>query len=156
MRVQKRMLKKIATNSFYKITVDTEQNLLLMEMCGYWGSRANVPEFLNDCKNAAIYLQPRFNILVDLTQTTAISEDAIALHQEAQRFFKAAGLGKVAEIHRQDDPIVQYQTSGMTRTTGLAKQVQRFTERTVAMTWLLQPEDNKAGFFDSFKKWFKR
>lgn len=150
------MLKKIAANNFYKITVDTEQNLLFLELRGYWGSRANVSEYLHDCENATLYLRPGFKGLVDLTQTTAISEDAITLHQEAQKFFKAAGLGKAAEIHRRDDPIVQYQSSGMARTTGLAKQIQRFTDRTAAMTWLLQPDDNKAGFFDSFKKWFKR
>ncbi|MEZ5673470.1 MAG: hypothetical protein R3E08_14290 [Thiotrichaceae bacterium] len=143
------MLKQIATNNFYEILVDSEQNLLFLELRGFWGSRTNVPEYLNDCKKAATYLQPGFNALVDLTKTKTISEDAVALHQEVQKFFGGYGLNKAAEIHR-DDPIVQYQFSHLARSTGVNKQIQKFTDRNAAMAWLIQ-SDTKTGFFDSLR-----
>jgi len=150
------MLQKIASCAFYEIIVDTEQNLVILEFRGFWGGRSNVPEYVSDCKKALAYVQPGFNTLVDLTKTTAISEDAATVHTEVQKLFKDAGLARVAEVYRQNDPILEYQLANTKQTSGIIKRVQAFTDRTVALEWLRQPAETNVGVFNTLKKWFRR
>ena len=150
------MLQKIANCTFYEIVVDTEQNLVILEFRGFWGGRSNVPEYVADCKKALTYVQPGFNTLVDLTKTTAISEDAATVHTEVQKLFKDAGLARVAEVYRQNDPILEYQLANTKQTSGIIKRVQAFTDRTVALKWLQQPAEANVGVFNTLKKWIKR
>ncbi len=150
------MLQKIASCAFYEIAVDTEYNLVILEFSGFWGGRSNVPEYVSDCKKALAHVQPGFNTLVDLTKTTSISEDATKLHTEAQKFFMDAGFAKAAEVYRHNDPIVQYQIACTKQVSGVAKRVQVFTDRTMALEWLRQPAETKVGVFGTLKKWLGR
>lgn len=150
------MLQKIASCTFYEIVVDTEQNLVILEFRGFWGGRSNVPEYVSDCKKALAYVQPGFNTLVDLTKTTSISEDAATVHTEVQKLFKDAGLARVAEVYRQNDPILEYQLANTKQTSGIIKRVQVFTDRTVALEWLRQPAETNVGVFNTLKKWIRR
>jgi|JFJP01.1.fsa_nt_gi hypothetical protein len=150
------MLQKIASNKFYTINIDLEQNLLYLELSGFWGSHGNVPEYLNDCGRAATQLRPGFCALVDITKTTAISEEAMTLHQKVQKIFMNAGLSKVAELYRPDDSIMQYQVSCTTRASGVARSVHVFTDRAAALTWLLQPTEMNVSILDTLRKWLGR
>lgn len=151
------MLNQIAANPFYEIQVDVEQNLIYLSIYGFWGARANVPEYMNDCQKAASCVQPGFRILVDLTRLKTVSSEASILHTEAQKLFMQAGMSQAAEVYRPQDPVVRHQVNCIKQTTGIIKQVKTFTNRTTAQTWLMQTtaETQKVGIFNSLQTWFK-
>lgn len=151
------MLRQIAANPFYEICVDIEQNLIYLNLYGFWGGRANVPGYLDDCKKAASCMQPGFRILVDLTRIKTVSSEATILHTEVQKFFMQAGMSQAAEVYRPQDPVVRHQLNCIKQTTGIVKQVKAFTDRTTAQTWLMQtaPQTQKVGILNSLQTWFK-
>lgn len=151
------MIKKIAANPFYELQVDVEQNLIYLNLCGFWGGRSNVPEYLNDCKKAIFCTQPGFRILVDLTQIKTVSNEATLLHTEAQKIFMQAGFSQAVEVYRPQDSVVRHQLTCIKQSTGADEQVQVFTNRVAAMNWLLQSpvETKKTGILDSLHGWFK-
>jgi hypothetical protein len=151
------MLKTIASNPFYEISVDTEQNLMYINLCGFWGGRANVPEYLNDCKTAASCMQPKFRILVDMTQIKTVSSEASLLHAEVQKIFMQAGMSQAAEVYRPQDPVVRHQLTCIKQSTGVDKLAKVFTDRTAAHTWLSHAatETKKPNLLDSLQTWFR-
>lgn len=147
------MIKKIAANPFYELQVDVELNLIYLNLCGFWGARANVPEYLTDCQKAASCAQPGFRVLVDLTKIKTVSSDAAVLHTEAQKIFMQAGISLAAEVYLPQSTIARHQLSCIKQSTGVNKMVKVFTDLIEAKTWLIQADDpaTQTGVWSSLK-----
>ncbi len=127
-------MKELVNTRFYRMKVDAEKNRVYFKILGFWGSRQNVPNYLDDWRKTLKELRPGFTILTDLTESKMPSEDAVELHEQAQKLVMEAGLSKVAELRPEADPLVQRQYDELSRTTSMQKRV--FTDFDKAEAWL--------------------
>lgn len=92
------MRETIAQNDYYIITVDRSKNRAYFTLMGYWKSRQDVPEYLDDWRKAGQKLSRGFTVLSDLTRMKVPPPDVAQLHTEAQRIVVSAGSTKTAEL----------------------------------------------------------
>ena len=93
-----KMMKTIAQNDYYVITVDPAKNRAYLTLIGYWKSRADVPRYIDDWKKAIRELSKGFTVLSDVTRMKAPPQDVVQVHTEAQKVLISSGLSKVAEL----------------------------------------------------------
>lgn len=103
------MKKEIASNKYYKISVDQEKNRVYFEIYGFWKDPSELPDYLADWKRAIGELKPEFTVLSDIRKMKPHSTSVTPLHEAAQRLLVEEGLDRTAEIMG-DAVLLEFQT----------------------------------------------
>ncbi len=76
-------MKIMAETEYYVIAVDPAKNRAYLSLIGYWKSRADVPRYLEDWRQAIGPLSAGFTVLTDVTRMKPPPQDVTQLHIEA-------------------------------------------------------------------------
>lgn len=114
------MMKTVAQNDCYVISVDLAKNRAYLTLLGYWKSRADVPRYIDDWKDAVNELSRGFTVLSDTRRMKTPPQDVVQLHAQAQKALIAAGLSKTAELVG-SDAIARLAVDRFSRESGMYK-----------------------------------
>lgn len=96
----------IGKNSFYTLSVDSDLNRIFFKIKGSWATAEEVPAYVSDWEKALRYVRPGFTILTDTMHMLRHSAAIEQLHHQVQRLAMDAGLYLAAEIHTNDEAIL--------------------------------------------------
>jgi type II secretory pathway component GspD/PulD (secretin) len=86
----------------YQITLDTDKNRIYITIRGFWAKASDIPDYVEDVRQAAAQLAQGFTCLADMTTMKTPSPEAGALLEDASKVLVAAGVSKNAGVFSQD------------------------------------------------------
>ncbi|WP_018476378.1 hypothetical protein [Pontibacter roseus] len=93
----------IAKNLCYELSYSGLKNRVCFIIHGFWKSRENVPDLLNDWDKAIRFTRPGFTVITDMRTMITHPQSLNTLHEEAQIKVKQAGVLQVANIMPTDN-----------------------------------------------------
>ncbi len=91
-------MKTIASNDYYRLSVDKFKNRIYLDILGNWKSSRDVPRYIGDINKAVKNLRRGFTVLSDLTNMRVGAAKVNEVHERAQKILVDSGLKKTAEI----------------------------------------------------------
>lgn len=89
----------IAQTPFYVIAVDPAKNRLYLTSKGFWASKDDVPNYLEDLTQALEKLEPGFDLLNDSTEVETTPEDVnMQVVFPAVKMLQAKQLNRTAQV----------------------------------------------------------
>jgi hypothetical protein len=128
------MRKELVKNEYYETFVDTEKNRLYSIYRGFWRSKSDFPNYIENTKRAMSFLTPGFTSLVDLREMKIPPPEIAELMVEAQKISAEAGFSRGARIV--DGAIVKIATGRVSRESEAEEKVRTFDNWEEAEAWL--------------------
>lgn len=128
------MRKELVNNEYYETFVDTEKNRLYSIYRGFWKSKSDFPNYIEETKRAMSFLTPGFTSLVDLREMKIPAPEVAELLVEAQKISAEAGFSRGARIL--DGAIVKIAAGRVTRESEAEEKVRTFDNWEEAEAWL--------------------
>lgn len=128
------MRKELVKNEYYETFVDTEKNRLYSIYRGFWKSKSDFPDYIENTNRAMSFLRPGFTSLVDLREMKIPPPEIAELMVEAQKISAEAGFSRGARIV--DAAIAKTATGRVSRESDAEEKIRTFDNWEEAEAWL--------------------
>jgi hypothetical protein len=130
------MKQEIVKNEYYEIYVDEEINRAYWVLKGKWNKMTDIPNYMQDSREALRYMKPGFSVLTDIRTFEVPPQGVLERITESAKIVEDAGMGRQAHIINKKDIEAMRASRDVMKEADMDLKMMQFGSYEEAIEWL--------------------